>query len=118
MTDLPKKIYYVDRTILDLIQNGFMLVDKKDWYELYVNKSDNSFWRLDAWDKYQEQFFLKLESKENWTEFDGKELMMDLLLETRGTSDEVCVWKDCKKSALNGLAYCVRHAYEEVGIRK
>lgn len=118
MTDVSKRIYHVDKTILDLIHNRFELVDEKDWFELYVDKSDNSFWRLDVWDKYQEQFFIKLNSKENWTEFDGKYLMMNFLLESRGTSDELCFWKGCQESALNGLAYCVKHAYEEVGIRK
>lgn len=118
MNTLTKRIYYVDKSILNIIQSGFELVEKKDWYELYINKSDNSFWRLDSWDKYQERFFLRLNSKEDWAEFDGKELIMGLLLETSGTSEEVCAWKDCKNSAINGLAYCFQHAYEEVGIRK
>ena len=66
----------------------------------------------------EKRFFLKLDSKRNWTKFDGNELMMNLLLETRGVSDELCVWKDCKNPALNALAYCVYHAYGEIGIRK
>jgi len=118
MNNLQKEIYYVDKRILDIIRNDFDLVDKKDWYELYQSKSDTSYWRLDSWDKYQQRFFLKLDSKRNWTKFDGNELMMNLLLETRGVSDELCVWKDCKNPALNALAYCVYHAYGEIGIRK
>ncbi len=46
MTLLPHRFYYVDKTILDLIQNGFELVNKKEWYKLYVNKLDNSFLRF------------------------------------------------------------------------
>tara|TARA_R110000765_G_C18888908_1_gene602865 strand:- start:723 stop:902 length:180 start_codon:yes stop_codon:yes gene_type:complete len=34
MTELRKSIYYVNKTILDIVQNKFILVDKKDWYEL------------------------------------------------------------------------------------
>lgn len=84
----------------------------------FPKKSDNFYWRMDAWNKYQERFFLRLESKENWTEFDGKALMMGHLLETSGTSAKVCVWKDCSKNALNGLAICELHAFNEMNIKK
>ena len=118
MLKLSDRIYYVDDKILEIIQNDFIRVDKQGWYELFVNKSDGLFWRLDPYDKYQERFFIKLESKDHWTEYDEKDLVMDLILRKRGISNEECVWKDCEESALNGLAYCVRHAYEEVGVRK
>ena len=115
---LTKKIYYADKEILDLIQVGFDLIEKKTWYQLYQNKSDRSYWRLNEWDKYQEQFFVRLTTTENWQEFDDKELRIELLMETRGISDKICTWNNCSRLALQGMAYCERHAYEEMGIRR
>lgn len=118
MNELTDKIYYADKAILNRIESDFELIDKKDWYRLYRNKTDNSFWRLDEWDKYQEQIFVKLETTENWTEFNDRFLKIDLLKKSRGLSTEKCVWKDCNKLSLNKLAYCEYHAFEEMGIRK
>ena len=70
---LKEKIYYVDEEILKRIESEFELIEKKDWYKLYENKNDKSFWRLDEWDKYQVQIFVKIESLENWAEFDDKD---------------------------------------------
>lgn len=117
MTPLTDDIYYADKEILDLLKSDFEHVDDKGWHELYQQKSDKSYWRLDKWDKYQQQFFVRLDSTENWTEFNDTQLRIELLLRTRGVSDEKCVWKNCQKLALNGLAYCEVHAYE-FGTRK
>ena len=118
MTELTDKIYYVDKNILKIIESEFELVDQKNWYRLYRNITDNSFWRLDEWGKYQEQFFVRLESTKNWTEYDGQKLRMELLKAYRGTTDQKCAWKDCDKNALIEMAICEFHAYTEMGIRK
>lgn len=118
MTELSEKIYYVDQTILNRIESEFELIDRKDWYRLYRNKKDNSYWRLDEWDKYQEQFFVRLESIENWAAYDDKELRIELLKQNRGTADVKCTWKDCQKKALTDMAICEFHAYTEMGLRK
>ena len=115
---LPNNIYYAQEEILDKIKADFNLIDDKDWHQLYQHKTDNTFWRLDKWDKYQTQFFVRIETLSNWVSFDDKELRIVLLLNTRGTSNEKCSWGNCNKSSLHGLAYCERHAYEEMGIRK
>lgn len=101
MTELTDKIYYADKQILKIIESEFELIDQKNWYRLYQNKTDNSFWRLDEWDKNQVQFFIRLGSKENWSEFNDRTLRMELLKKSRGTSEENCSWKDCERNALN-----------------
>ncbi len=118
MTELSKKIYYADQTILNRIESEFELIDRKDWYRLYRNKKDNSYWRLDEWDKYQEQFFVRLESTDNWIAYDDNELRMELLKQNRGTIEKKCTWKDCDRMALTDMTICEFHAYTEIGLRK
>ena len=113
-----KNIFYIDEEILKIIESEFDLIEKKSWYRLYQNKEDKSFWRLDEWDKYQVQLFVKLESIENWSEYNDQDLRINLLKENRGLSQEKCKWKDCNKKALNNLVFCELHAYTEMGIRK
>jgi len=115
---VTERIYYADKEILNTIKTDFDLIDDKGWYQLYQYKTDKTFWRLDKWDKYQEQFFVRLDTSDNWIEFDSKEFCIDLLRKSRGISDKKCIWKDCKKSSLQGLVFCERHAYEEMGLRK
>ena len=118
MTNLPKKIYYADQNILKRIESEFELIDRKDWNILYRNKVDNSYWRLDESDKLQEQFFVRLESKENWIEYNDQSLRMELLKTNRGTTDQECSWKGCNKNSLNEMSICEFHAYTEMGLRK
>jgi len=107
-----EKIYYADPKIIKEINSEFDQIDQKGWYELYRNKNDKSYWRLDREDKYQERFFVKLPTIENWTEFNDKDLRIELLLKERGKSDDKCIWKNCRYKALNNLAYCEIHAFE------
>ena len=118
MTELTDKIYFADKDIFKIIESEFELIDQKNWYRLYKNKTNDSFWRLDEFDKYQEQFFVILESSEKWFEFNDKTLRIELLKRSRGLSKEKCIWKDCENNALNKIAYCENHAYNEMGIRK
>ena len=106
------------KNILEIIESEFELVDQKNWYRLYRNIKDNSFWRLDEWDKYQEQFFVRLESTDNWTEYDDQNLRIELLKKYRGTTNQKCTWKGCNKNALTEMAICEFHAYTEMGLRK
>lgn len=118
MTELSEKIYYADQHILKRLESEFELIDRKDWYRLYRNKTDSSYWRLDEWDKYQQQFLVRLESTENWTEYDDQKLRIGLLKKYRGTTDQKCSWKGCENNALNEMAICEFHAYTEMGLRK
>ena len=115
---LTEDIYYVNDKVIKIIEIEFDLIAKKGWFLLYKNKEDNSYWRLDVWDKLQTQLFLKLTTIENWDEFDDKDLRIELLKKNRGLSTNTCVWKGCDKKALNSIVYCELHAYNEMGIRK
>ena len=115
---LTEDIYYVNDKIIKIIEIEFDLIAKKSWFLLYKNKLTNSFWRLDEWDKLQTQIFLKLDTIENWDEFDDQNLRIELLKKNRGLSTSTCIWKDCDKKALNNIVYCELHAYNEMGIRK
>ena len=115
---LKDKIFYIDEAILKKIESDFDFIDKKSWYRLYQNKDDKSFWRFEEFDKYQTQVFVKLESCENWEDYDDQDLKIELLKENRGLSNEKCKWKDCDRKALNSLVFCELHAYTEMGIRK
>jgi hypothetical protein len=114
---LTEKIYYADKTILDIIRAEFDLIENEAWYELYQNKNDKSFWRLDRWDKYQEPYFIHLETGTNWTAFDAKPLQIQLLRQTRGNTDMICAWEGCPNFSINGMVFCEHHAWE-MGIRK
>lgn len=115
---MTERIYYVDKVILDSIKMDFELIDDKSWYQLYQHKIDKTFWRLDKYDKYQEQIFVGLDTSDNWIDFDDNDLRIDLLLKTRGVTQKKCIWNGCDKFTLKGLVYCERHAYKEMGIRK
>ena len=115
---LHQQIYYLDNALLEIIQSDFVLIDRQNWFELYKNKIDNSLWRLDAWDKYQEQYFVRIGSEVDWIEFDATSLQIDLLRSSRGTTDQNCKWVNCERNSLNGLVFCEFHAYKEMGIRR
>ncbi|MDP4269897.1 MAG: hypothetical protein Q8909_07200 [Bacteroidota bacterium] len=119
MKALSDKIYYAEKDILEIIKIDFDLINDTEWYQLYQHKIDKTIWRLDKWDKHQVQFFVRLSSIDNWTDFDDTELRIELLQKTRGTDmSRKCIWRECIRPSLNGLVYCEIHAYKEMGIRK
>ncbi|SEI82193.1 hypothetical protein SAMN05216327_10498 [Dyadobacter sp. SG02] len=115
---LTKTIYYVDASILATIDADFNFIEGAGWYELYQYNYDQSFWRLDRFDKLQEQFFVKLPFTDDWANYNSQEMEIELLRKTRGATTTPCVWQECGKPSLMGLAFCERHAYFEMGIRK
>jgi hypothetical protein len=117
-TTLRESIYYVNNSILITVSHSFSFVEELGWYVLYQHKGDLSFWRLDKYDRLQERYFLKLPSRQDWINFNSQELQIALLLKTRGLDETACIWQNCMKSALNGLAFCERHAYLEMGVRR
>ena len=116
---LTDTIYYTDEKLLELIKPEFDFIDDKGWFELYQHKQDKTFWRLDKWDKYQTQFFVRLETIDNWENFDDTELRVGLLKKTRGIDlTRKCIWNKCENYSLQRLVYCERHAYFQIGIRE
>ncbi|UKT62145.1 hypothetical protein [Pedobacter mucosus] len=115
---LTERIYYVTNEIKRQLSLDFELVEEKGWYLLYKRNFDKSYWRLDKPEKYQTQYFLKLNTLDNWAKFDAKDLQVNLLKKERGRNEiGICIWENCLTNSLNGLIYCEKHAYEEMGIR-
>jgi hypothetical protein len=93
-------------------------LDRADWYELYRHKIDGTHWRLEAADKYQQRFLVRIDDIGNWKTYDSSPLEKGLLLESRGgLSSEACMWRHCGAPSLKGSAYCLDHTYEK-GVRK
>ena len=94
------------------------LVEQHGWYELYRNKEDGSYWRLDRGDKYQERFIVRIAEPGTWQTFDATELEKQLLLTHRGgLRTERCIVAGCKSTVLQKSAFCLDHTYER-GVRK
>jgi hypothetical protein len=93
-------------------------VERANWYELYRHKADGSYWRLDADDKYQQRFMVRIDELDSWDTFDSRPLEKALLLEHRGgISDEVCLQQGCSLNTIGKSAFCLDHTYER-GVRK
>ena len=92
--------------------------DVGNWVFLKECPQCKQLWRIDAWDKYQTQFALKVPSSEGWEELDSVPMVKDLLLNSRGgTTDEICIWAGCDGKRVKGVVYCIDHLYE-TGARK
>ncbi|WP_316749614.1 hypothetical protein [Pedobacter gandavensis] len=111
-------IYYLDKEVSDKIAIDFALIDQSGFYELYQYKIDKTYWRLEKADKYQVQFLVRMESLNDWVNFDSRNLEIGLLLKTRGNSIKKCIWAGCGEISLQRIVYCELHAYLEMGIRK
>ncbi|MFL5740218.1 MAG: hypothetical protein ACJ75B_08370 [Flavisolibacter sp.] len=114
---LSDKIYYADQ-IQPLLDNEFILVETAPWYRLYKHKANGTLWRLDERDKYQEQYFVRIDDYANWKDFNATELQIELLKKERGITGKECSWSLCANKALKGLVFCERHAYLEMGVRR
>lgn len=60
------------------------LVDQANWYVPHRHKADGSYWRLDADDKYQQRFLIRVDEHSAWATFDSRPLEKALQLEARG----------------------------------
>lgn len=71
-------------------------------------------WRIDAWDKYQPQFVVRIPEGSDWMAFDSTELQKSFLVGSRGGLKKVpCQWAGCRRPQVQGeVVYCVEHLYE------
>jgi hypothetical protein len=100
------------------VMNQLEFVDRRDWYELYRHKTDQTLWRLDTEDKYQQRFLVRVDDVSEWWAFDARPLHEALLQERRGgLGTAECIWQGCSERVLKGSAMCVRHMYDQ-GVRK
>jgi len=71
MPDPDQSIFYFDEAISKQLELNFEKAGDSAWVELYQSKIDGTFWRLNKWDKYQTQYFVKVDSQDTWIEFDS-----------------------------------------------
>jgi hypothetical protein len=71
-------------------------------------------WRIDAWDKYQVQFVVRVPEGTDWQTFDATELQKRFLVDSRGgLKDARCHWLGCTHQQVEGdVVYCVEHLYQ------
>jgi len=76
-------------------------------------------WRIDAWDKYQPQFVVRIPEGSDWQTFDATALQKAFLVGSRGGLKDVhCQWSGCSRPQVKGeVVYCVEHLYE-TGVRE
>jgi hypothetical protein len=63
---MTERIFYADEELQERINTDFELIEKKGWYLLYRDKGDKTYWRLDVYDRLQQQYFVKIDKLENW----------------------------------------------------
>ena len=112
-SDWPEISYFEEGTdAANNILSQLELLEEGDWLRLY-RAADGTYWRIDAWDKYQTQFLVRLSVRDGWQEFDATQLQKDLLKKTRGeSSSNVCRWADCSNAALCDSEFCVDHFWD------
>lgn len=95
---------------------SFDLIDQASdlWAELFKCKNCGQYWFVEdrgGYDRNPEYAF-KISAPENWKSFDtipGRKIL--LTKENGGTSNNNCIWAECKEKALIGKSVCVTHAY-------
>jgi hypothetical protein len=108
---MPSLLYLEDLPIL--FKQRSTKVATENWYELFRCNSCDQLWRLDIWDKEQDQFAAKVPSAHDWVEFDTIPAQKELLLKTRGGIGSIqCSWAQCNQTAVKNLLICVDHLYE------
>lgn len=90
-----------------------------DWCYLVRCKECNQLWQVDAWDKYSHGLAIKFSGAiEEWERLSDIEIRKSAMIDNHGgLSDKECQWNKCRNKALNDMAICVEHAYEEMGMR-
>jgi len=108
-------VFYVESRLSfmhDLSEKEFA-----SWKTFCVCQKCGTHWAVDEWDKYQTQVINRVSDIENW-DVASEEERKNLLLDSRGgLTHEDCIWAECGKKRVKGLAYCIDHLYA-TGTRK
>ena len=115
---LNNSIYYLSSELRQMVERDFDFVKDISWFKIFKDPTTDEHWRLSTPDKFQTDYLVKIPKDTNWENFDSKYLEIDLLKETRGETESLCIWNSCDKKALNGIVYCAFHAYTEINIRE
>lgn len=87
-------------------------IDVGDFVELMRCSSCHQLYKVDAWDKYQTSYAIKVPSQNGWKAFDGESLIKKRMIENRGgLSNDSCMWSGCNEQRINKNAFCVHHLY-------
>jgi hypothetical protein len=90
----------------------------ENWKRLYSCPSCGMLWAIDEWDKYTWQVVSRVNDKNNWSTEERTEERKQLLLNSRGgTTEEECMWSNCKGKRVKNVAYCIDHLWN-TGARK
>ena len=96
-------------------------IARKDggWLRLYKCSVCGQHWQVDLIDRLQVNCAIRIDNPTEWRDFDDKPVRVQYLIDSRGgLSTEECLMARCKNKALQSLAYCPKHAYEDVGLRE
>jgi len=90
-----------------------------DWCVLVRCRDCDQLWQVDEWEKYTHGLAIKYSGTiEDWQKIPDIEIRKDAMINNHGgLADKECQWQTCKNPALQDMAICVTHAYEEMGIR-
>jgi hypothetical protein len=116
---LPR-IFNVE-TYPNRLMSHLELVNRKDsgWRELYKCSVCGQHWQVDVLDRLQVNCAIRIDNLDEWPDFDDKPVRVQYLIDSRGgLSEAECVMAGCKNKALQSLAYCPKHGYEDVGLRE
>jgi hypothetical protein len=93
-------------------QKTLLEIDAHNWVQLCRCVQCGQHWLVDDWDKYQEQFAIKINDAAGWRDYDSTPLRKAHLLERcGGPTDERCIWHECVGKRVNGTVYCIDHLY-------
>jgi hypothetical protein len=97
-------------------QRRLRLLRAKQDAGLYGCPDCNSYWQVDHRQRGPQA--IKVSEPFKWDSFDDRPYRRKLLERWHGgCSSERCIWAGCKEMALNGIAFCVEHAYPQLSAR-
>lgn len=115
-SSLPDVFYLGDGP--EGFEDGLKKLDEENRIKLLECPQCGTLWVADEWDKYSWQVASRIEHRDEWPTPIPDEKRKQLLLSSRGgTTDQRCIWKNCEKSRVKGVVYCIDHLYE-TGARK
>lgn len=117
--NLPQFSYYQPRSELSRkLRPSLKFREKSKDKELHQCTVCGIYWRIDKNTFATDRFVWRLpEYRADWAEYTMESEEKKLLLASRKVAtSQSCIWINCEKERLNGLVYCVDHAYER-GIR-
>ena len=84
-----------------------------NWVMLMQCPDCNQLWKVDAWDKLQSLYAVKIANDSEWENFDSEALIKERIIENRGGLTPLeCMRSGCNQKQVKGSAFCINHLYE------